>query len=334
MTVLVTGAGGFLGGRVAALLSQAGYKVRVLLRPKLGRRPPPGAEVAAGDLKDVSSLEAAMRGAKAVIHCAGSSGVWGDLSGYVETNAMGTANVIAAARREGVGHLVHTSTPSVVHSGGFLEGVDESAPYSFDPSQPYAYSKMLAERLALSANCGSFKTVALRPHLIWGPGDPHLLPRLLERARRGRLFLFSGGPFIVDATYIDNAAQAHVLALQKLEAGAPVSGEAFFIAQGEPMELNVLINRLLKASGAPLARRRINPKLGLFAARMTEGYWNLAKRSGEPPMTVFAVRQMSTSHWYDLSKAKTLLGYSPKITTAEGLKILEAARDDGEPRQA
>jgi nucleoside-diphosphate-sugar epimerase len=329
MTVLVTGASGFLGGRVAALLAASGRRVRLLWRARIGRRPPAGLEIAHGDLADAASLVAACRGAASVIHCAGQAGVWGPLSSYIETNAMGTARLLAAARRQGVKRLVYTSTPSVVHCGASLSGIDESAPYSLDSSQPYAYSKMLAERLVLSADSSELRTAALRPHLIWGPGDPHLLPRLADRARRGRLALFSGGPWMVDATYIDNAAEAHLLALDKLESGQGIGGEAFFIAQGEPVDLNILINRLLAAVGAPPARRRISRGLGLAAASLAEGLWRVLKLSGEPPITVFAARQMSSSHWYDLSKARRLLGYGPRISTAEGLALLAAGALEG-----
>jgi nucleoside-diphosphate-sugar epimerase len=277
--------------------------------------------VAEGDLQDAPSLEAAARGVSAVIHCAGLSGMWGPLSDYVETNLMGTARVLAAARRQKVGLFIYTSSPSVVHSGASLNAIDESAPYSLDISQPYAYSKMLAERLVLSENRPGMKSLALRPHLIWGPGDPHILPRLVERAKAGRLFLFSGEPK-VDSTFIDNAALAHVLALEKLEAGAPVDGQAYFIAQDEPMELSVLVNRLLKAAGAPMVKGRLSPRIGLWGARALELIWRLANKSTDPPLTVFTVRQMSTSHFFNLSKAKSLLGYAPAVTTAQGLAKL------------
>jgi nucleoside-diphosphate-sugar epimerase len=326
VTVLVTGAGGFLGGRTAAMLAASGRKVRILWRPRPGRRPPAGFEAVEGDLADQASLEAAVRGVDSVIHCAGLAGVWGPLDGYVETNTMGTARLLAAARRQGCKRLVYTSTPSVVHSGGDLAGVDERAPYSHDTSQPYAYSKMLAERLVLAADSPSLRTLALRPHLIWGPGDPHLLPRLEDRARRGRLVLFSGGPWKVDATFVDNAAEAHLAALARLEAGADCAGQAYFIAQDEPVDLNILINSLLAAVGAPEARRRIGRRAGLAAAAAVEGLWRLLRLEGEPPITVFTVRQMSSSHYYDLSKARRLLGYRPKVSTAEGLGRLSAVR--------
>ncbi|MDR2442296.1 MAG: NAD-dependent epimerase/dehydratase family protein [Deltaproteobacteria bacterium] len=319
MTILVTGAGGFLGGAVASLLTSKGYRVRQLRRRPAPVAVPASNEVVLGDLNDPSSLSSALAGVEAVIHCAGISGMWGDLNSFIETNAMGTSRLLESARRAKVKYFIYTSTPSVVHSGGSLEGVDESAPYSFDITQPYAYSKMLAERLVLEANNPDFKTLAIRPHLIWGPGDPHLLPRLAQRAVRGRLFLFSGGPFLVDATYIDNAALAHYLALEKLMNGAKVDGEAFFIAQGSPVDLNMLINQLLVAISVPRTRRRIPRSLGLKAAKLIEWFWRFFKIPGEPPVTVFTARQMSSSHWYDLTKAKRLLGYEAKVSIDEGL---------------
>jgi nucleoside-diphosphate-sugar epimerase len=181
---------------------------------------------------------------------------------------------------------------------------------------------MLAERLVLMSNCQNFKTVALRPHLIWGPGDPHLLPRLIEKAKKGRLWLFSGGPYIVDATFVDNAAKAHVLALEKLASGAPVGGEAFFIAQGQPLNLNELINKLLKAVGLPEVKRFLPKELGLLTANTVEKTWRLLSLQSEPPVTLFAAKQLSTSHWYALEKAKNLLGYQPLVNLDEGLNIL------------
>jgi nucleoside-diphosphate-sugar epimerase len=327
LTILVTGAGGFLGGRTAARLVASGRRVRILWRDKPGRRPPAGMEVALGDLGDEASLEAALQGVSSVIHCAAKCGIWGPLAEYIETNTMGTARILAAARRQGARRLIHVSSTSVVFHGGPLDGVDESAPYRLDPGQPYAYSKALAERLVLSADSPDLRTVALRPHLIWGPGDPHLLPRLAERARKGRLVLFSGGPWMVDTTYVDNAADAVIAALERLEAGAPAGGQAFFIAQDEPMDLNLLINRLLKAVGAPQTRRRMSPRVGLAAATVIEGLWRLMRLRKEPPLTVFTARQMSNPNWFDLGKARRLLGWSPKISIAEGVALLAAAKE-------
>ncbi|MDR1578670.1 MAG: NAD-dependent epimerase/dehydratase family protein [Deltaproteobacteria bacterium] len=325
MRVLVTGANGFLGGRVATLLLEKGFDIRVLVR-----RPAPnlvalGAEAYLGDLADLPSLERATDGVEGVIHCAAKSGVWGPLSDYVENNAMGAARILEVARQRRVRYFVYTSSPSVVHAGGDLRGVDESAPYMNDTAQPYAYSKMLAERLVLRANTPDFQTLALRPHLIWGPGDPHLSPRLVERAKRGRLHLFSGGPYIVDATYIDNAATAHILALEKLAAGAPVGGQAYFIGQDHPMDLTLLVNLLLRAAGVEPVKARINKSLGRFLGWSLEKIWTLARIAKEPPLTLFTARQLSSSHWYNLERAKTALGYQPWVSLEEGLQRLAAS---------
>ncbi|MDR0549981.1 MAG: NAD-dependent epimerase/dehydratase family protein [Deltaproteobacteria bacterium] len=322
MLALVTGALGFLGGQIARRLLGQGYRVRVLTRREAPELAALGAEVYLGDLDDFASLLRATDGVDGVVHSAAKSGVWGPLAQYVENNAMGTARILEAARQQKARYFVYTSSPSVVHAGEDLKGVDESAPYMADPAQPYAYSKMLAERLVLRADCPSFRTLALRPHLIWGPGDPHLFPRLAARAKRGRLFLFSGGPYLVDATYIDNAAEAHVLALDRLVAGDPVGGLPFFIGQDQPIELTELINSLLATAGLGPAKPIINKRLGRAIGFSLEKLWRLAKAVNEPPLTLFTARQLSSSHYYDLTRAKTLLGYRPGVSLSEGLRRL------------
>ncbi|MDR1085396.1 MAG: NAD-dependent epimerase/dehydratase family protein [Deltaproteobacteria bacterium] len=321
MLVLVTGAGGFLGGRIAELLWRKGYRVRILARrgvTRLAGR----TEFCLGDLADFRALERATDGVEGVIHCAATSGVWGPLASYVENNTMGTARILESARQQRVSYFVYTSSPSVVHGGDDLRGVDESIPYTDDILQPYAYSKMLAERMVLRANQPTFRTLALRPHLIWGPGDPHLLPRLIERAKKGRLRLFSGGPYLVDATYIDNAAEAHILALERLAAGEPVGGLPFFISQDQPMELTALVNLLLKAAGLGPVKASINKGFGRCLGLLLEKTWRFFNVAHEPPLTLFTARQLSSSHYYCLERAKTLLGYKPTVSMDEGLRRL------------
>ncbi|MDR1488055.1 MAG: NAD-dependent epimerase/dehydratase family protein [Deltaproteobacteria bacterium] len=323
MRVFLTGGGGFLGGWIARMLLDQGCQVKLLVRNPGKSKLPSGAEVVKGDLSGAERLRQAVCGCEAVIHCAARVGLWGPLSSYIEDNAMATARLLNAAKLEGVRYFVYTSSPSVVHGGENLFGIDETAPYSLDISQSYAYSKMLAERLVLMENCRNFKTLAIRPHLIWGPGDPHLVPQLVERADRGRLFLFSGGPYLVDATYIENAAKAHAVALEKLAGGAAVDGEAFFIAQGQPMDINVLIARILEAAGAKAATRRIPKGLGLLGASLLEKIWKTLSLASEPPVTVFTVKQLSTSHWFNLEKAKRLLDYRPWVSFEDGLERLK-----------
>jgi nucleoside-diphosphate-sugar epimerase len=312
---------------VAEELLATGHDVRLLLRKPL--KGPSGAlgeaGTAIGDLGDVESLRKAVKGTQAVMHCAARCGVWGPLPDYIETNVMGTSRLLEAARQEGLSYFVHASSFSVVHGKFSLEGVTESRPYSSDPTAPYAYSKTLSEREVLLANGPGFKTVALRPHLIWGPGDRHLLPRLVGLARKKRLFLFSGGPYRVDSLYIDNAAKAFHLALSKLIEGSPIGGQAYFIGQGEPEEIGVLVGKLLVAVGAPPVRWNMPVEVGSVVARVSEWLWDSFGLGGEPPLTKFTLSQLSTSHWPDISKARRELGYSPKVSVEEGLARLAEA---------
>jgi len=322
MKILLTGAQGFLGRRVLEMLRERGHEVRVLVR-----RPAPElahlAEVWEADLTaGLDILARAAAGCRGVIHCAAKSGVWGSLPGFIEANFLTALNLLTAARQGGLEWFVHTSSPSVVHTGRPLDGVDESAPY-LKTGPGYPYSKMLAERLILAAGLPS---VALRPHLIWGPGDPHFLPRLIARARAGRLFLLKSRA-LLDATYIDNAAWAHVLAAEKLAEGAPIGGRAYFIAQGEPLTARAMIENLLAAVSPPGGPRLrvagvLPARLGLAVATALEKTWSFLGRTDEPPLTRFVAEELTLPHWFDLSLARRDLGYQPLVSLAEGLERL------------
>ena len=164
--------------------------------------------------------------------------------------------------------------------------------------------------------------MALRPHLIWGPGDTNLVPRVLAKAKAGRLRFVGKTSKLVDTTYIDNAVDAHLCALRTLDNDAACAGKAYFIANGEPVPQQTIINGILKAGGlAP-----IDQHISAAAARAIGGvleaaYW-LFRLPGEPPMTRFLAEQLSTAHWYDLSAAKRELGYCPKVGLEEGLRRL------------
>ena len=334
MKILLSGAQGFLGVWTLDFLLAKGYEVRAVTRrpaPELIR---PRVEARVADLADLPALRRAAEGVDGVIHCAARSGVWGPLDDYIKANTLTTANLLSAARSGGAGWLVHTSSPSVVHTGRPLAGVNESAPYTANPAQPYAYSKMLAEKLALAADSVSFATVALRPHLIWGPGDPHFLPRLTARAQAGRLWLFQTEA-LVDGVYIDNAAAALVLAAEKLATGGAaaraVGGRAYFIAQGEPLTAVELISRLLAAVTPPgeklLAPAGLLPPwVGRLAGAALETLWPLLRLRGEPPLTRFVAEELTLPHWFDLTRAREELGYQPAVTLAEGLQALAHLR--------
>ena len=322
MKALVTGGGGFLGGAVARRLVERGDQVRSFARgdyPWLGRW---GVEAVRGDLTDRDALIRATQGVDAVFHVAAKAGVWGPAREFYETNVVGTENVLAACRFHKIPRLIYTSTPSVVHDGGDATGLDETAPYAERFETAYPATKAQAEKMVLEAAGPDLATAALRPHLIWGPGDPNFLPRIVDRARRGRLRLVSGGPYLVDTVYIDNAARAHLLAADRLEPGSPVSGRAYFITQGEPIEIGRLINLILEAAGLPPADKRVPPKAAYAAGWLLEKLYSTFKVKEEPPLTRFVVRQLSTSHWFDISAARRDLGYEPAVSLEEGMRRL------------
>ena len=321
--VLVTGGGGFLGRAIADRLLQRGYQVRSYARgnyPALAAR---GVETVRGDLADAHATAAACAGCQAVVHAAALiPGMPGPAHRFHTVNVAGTEAVIAGCRAHGVRRLVFASSPSVVFDGSDLCGVDESVPYPHHYHSPYSRTKALAEQAVLAANDAALATVALRPHLIWGPGDRHLVPALIARARRGRLAQIGRGPFRIDVTYIDSAAEAHVLAIERLAPGARAAGRAYFISQGEPVDLWQFVGRLLKLAGVPPVRRRVPRWLALAAAGLVEGAYGVLRPTAVPPLTRFLVREISSSHWFDIGAARRDLGYEPPVSIAEGLHRL------------
>jgi nucleoside-diphosphate-sugar epimerase len=330
MRVLVTGGGGFIGKAVVRALLDRGWTVRTLSRGAYPELEAWGVEAVRGDLGDLDDVVAAVRGCDAVVHVAAKPGVWGRYADYHRTNVEGTDHVIRACIGNGVRTLVYTSTPSVAHGGGDLRGVDESAPYAEGGDRThYQRTKIEAEKLVLAANTPALQTVALRPHLVWGPGDPNFMPRLIERARAGRLRLVDGGAAKVDVTYIDTAAHAHLLALDQLlaqGADAPCAGKAYFISQGEPVEVGAFINALLETAGLPPVTRSVSGTLAYWAGYAMEAVWTVLQRTDEPPMTRFVARQLSTDHYYDISAARRDLSFEPVVSIDEGLSRLRGAR--------
>ena len=320
--IVVTGGGGFLGGAIVRQLLARGEQVRSVQRSDVPALRALGVDVVRADLSDARACLEALRGADAVLHVAAKAGVWGSEASYHAANVQATDNVIAACRTLGIGKLVYTSTPSVVHAGGDVENLDESTPVATHFSAPYPRTKALAEAHVLAANDADLATVALRPHLIWGPGDTQLTARVLARARAGRLRLVGGGEKLIDSIYIDNAAAAHLDALDRLRPGAPCAGRAYFITQGEPMPQKQLINGMLAAAGLPPCERSLAPGMAWLAGALLELVWTLLRRQDEPMMTRFLARQLATAHWYDISAARRDLGYAPKVSVAQGLQKL------------
>jgi nucleoside-diphosphate-sugar epimerase len=331
MKALVTGGGGFLGGAVVRLLRARGDEVRSFTRSNYPWLDELGVEQSLGDLANLEAVENAVAGCDIVHHVAAKAGVWGRRADFFDTNVTGTENVIAACRKHGVRKLVYTSTPSVVHARADVEGANESLPYPKHFEAYYPESKALAEKAVLAANGPDLATVSLRPHLIFGPGDPHLIPRVLEAARKGRLRRIGSRPIKVDVTYIDNAAESHLNAANALDVGSPCAGKAYFISNGEPVELWGFIDRVLAEAGMLPVARTISAWKARLAGRVLEWLYWLFRLSGEPPMTRFVAIQMSTSHWYDISAARRDLGYDPKVSVDEGLKRLgESLRATGQ----
>lgn len=324
MKALVTGGGGFLGLAIVRRLVERGEAVRGFSRQAHPALSALGVEQHQGDLADAGAVAGAMEGCDVVYHVAAKAGVWGPYAEYYRANVVGTQNVLAACRRHGISRLVYTSSPSVVFDGRDMEGVDESAPYPRHFAAHYPRSKAAAEQLVRQANDGELATVSLRPHLIWGPGDQHLLPRLVARARAGQLRRIGRGGKRIDTVYIDNAAEAHLLAAERLAPGAVIGGRAYFISQGEPVETWEMINRLLAAAGVPPVERTIPARLAMVLAWCFETTHRLVRNQSEPRLTRFVVKELCTSHWFDLSAARRDLGYAPAVSTAEGLRRLQS----------
>ncbi len=329
MRVLVTGATGFLGGALARALAARGETVRTFSRSPAEDLRALGLEVHRGDLADRDAVEKAVEGCDLVFHCGALAGLWGRHEDYVRANVLGTTHVLEGCARHGVRRLVYTSSPSVVFAGGDLSGVDESAPYATSFLASYPETKAQAERLVRSANGPSLATVALRPHLIWGPGDRHLFPRIVERARKGRLARLGKVPKLVDCVYIDNAVYAHLLAAERLAPGSPIAGRAYFISQDEPIPVFELVDRFLLAASVPKLTRTVPAGLAYGVGGLLERIYGLLRIQAEPPMTRFLAKQLATEHWFNIAAAKRDLGYEPVISIEEGLRRLSRSVEGG-----
>ena len=322
MKALVTGGGGFLGSAIVRLLRTRGDEVRTFSRKEHQELSFLGVEQHHGDLSDPTAVHEAVRGCDIVFHVAAKAGIWGGYEEYYRSNVAGTQHVIAACQDHHVGRLVFTGSPSAVFDGSDVEGGDESLPYPASYEAHYPHTKAVAEQLVLDANSAFLATVSLRPHLIWGPGDNHLVPRIVEKGRAGRLRRIGARPCLVDTIYVDNAAEAHLNAADRLQPGAPPAGRAYFISNGEPLPLWEMVNRILAAADLPPVTRSISPSLANAAGTLCEMVWNTLRLSGEPPMTRFVASELSSAHWFDISAARRDLGYEPRISIEEGLRRL------------
>jgi 2-alkyl-3-oxoalkanoate reductase len=331
---LVTGANGFLGRYLCEHLLARGQEVRGLTRRADAALAALGVECIHGDVRELADLRRACRGVDVVFHTAAIAGLWGPWQEFWSVNTLGTKNVVSACQHERVTRLVFTSSPSVVFAGRDQCGIDESAPYPSRWLAHYPHTKALAEQLVLAANGEQgLHSCALRPHLIWGPRDQHLSPRLLDRAKRGMLRQIGDGTNRIDAVYVENAAEAHLLAADKLQTGSPICGKAYFITNGEAVNCWEWINAILGLAGLAPVKRRISLRAAYAAGAVCEALWTILGRRDEPRMTRFLAAQLGTSHYFDISAARGDLGYQPRVSMAEGMERLKswlsAARNGG-----
>ena len=320
MRALVTGGGGFLGRYVVEQLRARGDTVRSFSRGRYPELEALGVECVAGDLRDPAAVAPAVAGADVVFHVASLAAAWGHYRDFHAINVRGTQNVIAACRVHGIRKLVYTSTPSVAFPMGDLKGVDESQPYPPKFYAHYPATKAQAEQLVLQANDATLSTCALRPHLIWGPRDSHLLPMLAQRARQGKLVQIGDGTNLIDITYVEHAAAAHLLAADKLAPDTPVAGQAYFISDGDPVSLWDFVGELLRRLDLPPPRRHLSAGTAMALATVLEAAHTILPCLGEPRLTRFLASNFATSHYFDISRARRDLGYAPSVSREEGLR--------------
>ncbi len=320
---LVTGAGGFLGRYVVEQLVARGDQVRCFARGDYPELKTLGAETIRGDIRDGDSVMRACESIDVVFHTAAVAGVWGPWEYFYSINTTGTENVIAACRVHRIAALVYTSSPSVTFDGTDQRGVNESAPYPSRWLCHYPHTKAVAEQQVLAADDpGGLRTCSLRPHLIWGPRDRHLIPRLLQRARSGRLRQVGDGSNLIDMVYVDNAAQAHLQAADALLAAATPAGKAYFISQGQPVNCWQWINQILALAGIPAVRKKISFQAAWRLGALLESAYRLARVRSEPPMTRFLAAQLATDHYFDITAARDDFGYRPSVSLEEGMRRL------------
>ena len=325
-SVLVTGVSGFVGLQLAKRLLAQGCHVSGLCRARRPELEQLGIKMIYADLADAGAVRSACQGKDSVFHVAAKVGIWGKYQDFHAANVVGTQAVINGCRDFGVAKLIYTSTPSVVFNGRNIAGANESLPYGSQIPCPYPTTKVIAEQAVLAAHDlppGHLKTVALRPHLIWGRGDPNLVPRVLRKAKTGRLRIVGNGQNRVDLTHVDNVVDAHLLAEIALDrTDRNPGGKAYFISNDEPVLLWEWINNLLASHDVSKIKRQISLNAAQRLGYAMELVWSALRLKSEPPMTRFVASELAKDHWFDISAAKHDLGYQPRISMAEGMSRL------------
>jgi len=316
---LVTGGGGFMGGALARKLRERGDEVRVFGRGSYPELEALGIDCMRGDIADYEAVKAACDDRDVVFHVAAKIGLWGKYEDFHAVNVDGTKNALRACLEQGIRKLVFTGSPSVVFHGGDVDGVDESAPYPDQFDSFYSQTKALSETMVLAADHDRLSTVSLRPHFIWGPGDRNLLPRVVAKARAGRLFRIGDDNKLVDTIYVDDAVSAHILAAIQLSPLSEIAGKAYFLSGDDPRPFWEIVELMLAAAGLGPVTKRVPKAVAFGLASICEGTWSALRLTSEPPLTRFLVNTMTTSHWFDISAAKRELGWKPKVKIEEGM---------------
>ncbi|WP_411374140.1 NAD-dependent epimerase/dehydratase family protein [Arthrobacter sp. MPF02] len=316
MRVLVTGASGMLGRETARLLVRQGHEVTTFQRRPAGVD---GAADVCGSVTDDRAVQEAVRGAEGVIHLAAKVSFTGRAAEFDEVNVQGTRRLLQAARAAGVRDLVFVSSPSVANSGAAIAGLGAEPADPARAHGDYSRTKAAAELLALAADFPDFRVAAVRPHIVWGPGDTQLVERVLDRARSGRLPLLDAGAALIDTTYVDNAASAIARALFRMD---HIHGRALVVTNGEPRPVGELLAGICAAGGVPAPRWSVPGRVARAAGAVVEKAWTWAGRTEEPPMTRFLAEQLSTAHWFDQRQSRELLDWTPAVSLDEGLARL------------
>lgn len=321
---LVTGGGGFVGSYIVRQLLNRGVDCLVLGRHFYPELEELGAKCLTGDICNTSFVNESFHDVDTVFHVAALAGIWGKWEDYFRINVQGTENVINSCIKNKVRNLVYTSTPSVVFNGRDIINGDEQLPYADKFLCHYAKSKVMAEKMVLKSNSlnSDFKSCALRPHLVWGPGDPHLIPRLLERGRQGQLKKVGNCTNLVDISYVENVAEAHILAALNLEDEGATAGKAYFISQGEPVNLWQWIDELFKRKQIPPIRSRVPFRLAYGAGAVLEVLHHVFAPGKEPKMTRFVAEQLAKSHCFSIARAQKDFGYRVRVSTSDGMDRL------------
>jgi 2-alkyl-3-oxoalkanoate reductase len=319
MNALVTGGGGFIGSALVHELVKKGFKVRSFSRNDYPALRKIGVDVRRGDISDINSILKASENTDIIFHVAAKAGTSGHYRDYYRINVEGTSNIIHACKVNKIKYLVYTSSASVVFDGNNIEGSDESLPYPARPVSHYTATKAIAEQLILKADSPDLRTLALRPHLVYGQGDNHLFPGIISRAKTGRLRKIGGCKNLVDISFIDNVVMAQINAAHAIINNPGVAGEAYFITNGEPVLLWDFLDMILQASGLEPLKKRVPIWVATIISHLSEAIQRISAND-QDMLTPFLVRELTRSHWFDISKARKYLNYNPLISNLEGLR--------------